>query len=149
MLLRGRGYNGDKLPFISATFDYYPTDIVLRSSCRTSLYISIFPYFFDTRYVQQQVMLPFFVLIVFILGLLQNLDDCGSPPLNSRCSALSRATSLRTSDRKSLLAYVGLPLDIFGKVCTLELPFSTVFYSSLSFRMHSSNLIFLYNKLIC
>ena len=74
-------------------------------------------------------MLPFFVLIVFILGLLQNLDDCGSPPLNSRCSALSRATSLRTSDRKSLLAYVGLPLDIFGKVCTLGLLFSTVFYS--------------------
>ena len=79
-------------------------------------------------------MLPFFVLIVSTLGLLQNLDDCGSPPLNSRCSALSRATSLRTSDRKSLLAYVGLPLDIFGKVCTLELLLSTVFYSFLVFQ---------------
>ncbi len=50
------------------------------------------------------------------LGLLQTLDDCGSPPLTTRIMSLSRATSLRTSDRRSLLAYLGLPLDIFGKV---------------------------------
>ena len=124
-------------------------DALFWLSLRTIMHDAICPYFFDTRYVQQQVIFPFFVLIAFTLGLLQNLDDCGSPPLNSRCSALSRATSLRTSDRKSLLAYVGLPLDIFGKVCTLELLLSTVFYSSLSFRMHSSNPIFLYNKLTC
>lgn len=48
-------------------------------------------------------------------GLLQNLDDCGSPPLASRALTLSRASSLKTSDRKSMLAYQGLPLDIFGK----------------------------------
>ncbi|THH07775.1 hypothetical protein EW145_g3151 [Phellinidium pouzarii] len=54
-------------------------------------------------------------LISLIPGLLQNLDDCGSPPLASRAHSVSRATSLRTSDRKSLMAYLGLPLDIFGK----------------------------------
>ncbi len=50
-----------------------------------------------------------------VIGLLQNLDDCGSPPLSSRALTLARASSLRTSDRKSMLAYQGLPLDIFGK----------------------------------
>ncbi|KAH8114416.1 transport protein Avl9-domain-containing protein [Phellopilus nigrolimitatus] len=54
-------------------------------------------------------------LISLIPGLLQNIDDCGSPPLASRASALASATSLKTSDRKSLMAYLGLPLDIFGK----------------------------------
>ncbi|TDL17234.1 hypothetical protein BD410DRAFT_730247 [Rickenella mellea] len=54
-------------------------------------------------------------LISLIPGLLQTLDDCGSPPLASRAPTLERPTSLRTSDRKSLLAYLGLPLDIFGK----------------------------------
>jgi len=47
--------------------------------------------------------------------LLQSLQDCGSPPLAARAPTLSRPTSLRTSDRKSLLTYAGLPLDIFGK----------------------------------
>lgn len=49
-------------------------------------------------------------------GLLQTLQDCGSPPLTSRAPTLSQPTSLRTSDRRSLLAYLGLPLDLFGKV---------------------------------
>ena len=51
----------------------------------------------------------------FPSGLLQTLDDCGSPPLAARASTLQRATSLRTSDHKSMMAYMGLPLDIFGK----------------------------------
>ncbi|KAI0260689.1 transport protein Avl9-domain-containing protein [Gloeopeniophorella convolvens] len=54
-------------------------------------------------------------LISLIPGLLQTLEDCGSPPLASRAPTLSQPTSLRTSDRKSLLAYLGLPLDLFGK----------------------------------
>lgn len=54
-------------------------------------------------------------LISLLPGLLQTLDDCGSPPLASRAPTLARPTSLRTSDRKSLMAYTGLPLDIFGK----------------------------------
>ncbi|KAI0769078.1 transport protein Avl9-domain-containing protein [Trametes elegans] len=54
-------------------------------------------------------------LVTLIPGLLQNLDDCGSPPLASRAPTLTRATSLKTSDPKSMMAYMGLPLDLFGK----------------------------------
>lgn len=89
-------------------------DNVLWSPCGTTLHVSIFPYFFNTRFVTIRRILGFAQFVC--LGLLQNLDDCGSPPLNSRATALSRATSLRTSDRKSLLSYLGLPLNIFGKV---------------------------------
>lgn len=55
-------------------------------------------------------------LIALVPGLLQNLDDCGSPPLAQRASSLTRPTELRTSDPKSVMAYSGLPLDLFGKV---------------------------------
>ncbi|KAF8228557.1 hypothetical protein L208DRAFT_1403694 [Tricholoma matsutake] len=54
-------------------------------------------------------------LISLLPGLLQTLDDCGSPPLASRAPTLTRPTSLRTSDHKSMMAYLGLPLDVFGK----------------------------------
>ncbi|CAK5270526.1 unnamed protein product, partial [Mycena citricolor] len=54
-------------------------------------------------------------LVSLLPGLLQTLDDCGSPPLSSRAPTLTQPTSLRTSDRKSMMAYTGLPLDIFGK----------------------------------
>lgn len=54
-------------------------------------------------------------LVTLIPALLQTLDDCGSPPLNARAPTLSRPSSLKTSDRKSLLAFAGLPLDIFGR----------------------------------
>ncbi|KAF8905132.1 transport protein Avl9-domain-containing protein [Mucidula mucida] len=54
-------------------------------------------------------------LISLLPGLLQTLEDCGSPPLAARALSLTRPTSLRTSDHKSMLAYTGLPLDIFGK----------------------------------
>ncbi|KAL4073210.1 transport protein Avl9-domain-containing protein [Scleroderma yunnanense] len=54
-------------------------------------------------------------LISLIPSLLQTLDDCGSPPLAARAPTLTRPNSLKTSDRKSMLAYLGLPLDLFGK----------------------------------
>lgn len=54
-------------------------------------------------------------LISLIPGLLQTLEDSGSPPLATRAPTLSCPQSLRTSDRKSMMAYMGLPLDIFGK----------------------------------
>ncbi|KAI0712430.1 transport protein Avl9-domain-containing protein [Earliella scabrosa] len=54
-------------------------------------------------------------LVTLVPGLLQNLDDCGSPPLAYRAQTLSRPTSLKTSDPKSMMAYMGLPLDLFGK----------------------------------
>ncbi|KAJ2925947.1 hypothetical protein H1R20_g11138, partial [Candolleomyces eurysporus] len=54
-------------------------------------------------------------LVSLLPGLLQNLDDCGSPPLATRATTLSKPTSLKTSDHKSMMAFMGLPLDIFGK----------------------------------
>ncbi|EDR01045.1 uncharacterized protein LACBIDRAFT_254960, partial [Laccaria bicolor S238N-H82] len=54
-------------------------------------------------------------LVSLLPGLLQTLDDSGSPPLASRAPTLSKPSSLRTSDRKSMMAFMGLPLDIFGK----------------------------------
>jgi hypothetical protein len=46
--------------------------------------------------------------------LLQNLEDCGSPPLAAQAASLTRAESLKVSNRNSLLNYLGLPLDLFG-----------------------------------
>lgn len=54
-------------------------------------------------------------LVTLMPGLLQNLDDCGSPPLAARAQTLSRPTSLKTSDPKSMMTFVGMPLDLFGK----------------------------------
>lgn len=54
-------------------------------------------------------------LISLLPGLLQTLEDCGSPPLSTRAPTLTKPNSLKTSDRKSMMAYMGLPLDIFGK----------------------------------
>jgi hypothetical protein len=54
-------------------------------------------------------------LISLLPGLLQTLQDSGSPPLASRAPTLTKPNSLRTSDRKSMMAYLGLPLDVFGK----------------------------------
>ena len=55
-------------------------------------------------------------LVSLFPGLLQTLEDCGSPSLAARAPTLIRQEELRTSDRKSLLAFIGMPLDIFGKV---------------------------------
>ncbi|TFK52308.1 hypothetical protein OE88DRAFT_1734326 [Heliocybe sulcata] len=54
-------------------------------------------------------------LISLIPGLLHTLEDSGSPPLANRAPTLTRPSSLKTSNHKSLMAYLGLPLDIFGK----------------------------------
>ncbi|KAK3940111.1 late secretory pathway protein AVL9 [Diplogelasinospora grovesii] len=56
-----------------------------------------------------------FSLISLIPGLLRNLQDCAGPELDNYERKLSKPTSLRTSDRNSLLSYMGLPLQIFGK----------------------------------
>lgn len=57
-----------------------------------------------------------FSLISLIPGLIRNLIDCADPELNRYEEKLRKPTSLRTSDRNSLLTYMGLPLQIFGKV---------------------------------
>ncbi|KAF2817419.1 uncharacterized protein BDZ99DRAFT_405068 [Mytilinidion resinicola] len=55
-----------------------------------------------------------FSLISLIPGLIRNLQDCADPKFNAYEENLVRPTSLRTSERSSLLAYMGLPLQIFG-----------------------------------
>ena len=57
-----------------------------------------------------------FSLLSLIPGLIRNLQDSADPELNSYETKLTKPTSLRTSDRNSLLSYMGLPLQIFGKV---------------------------------
>ncbi|OXB36127.1 cytoplasmic protein [Cryptococcus neoformans] len=52
-------------------------------------------------------------LVSLIPGLLLNLRDSGSPQLEQKRSKV-RPTSLRTSDRTSLLRFMGLPLRIFS-----------------------------------
>lgn len=56
-----------------------------------------------------------FSLLSLIPGLVQNLQDCASQDLDSYATTARRQDSVRTSDRASLLAYMGLPLQIFGK----------------------------------
>ncbi|KAG7553558.1 hypothetical protein FFLO_02990 [Filobasidium floriforme] len=53
-------------------------------------------------------------LISLMPGLLMNLADAGGPDLDFRSEKAKRPTSLRTSDRNSLLRYMGLPLHTFG-----------------------------------
>ncbi|KAL8858763.1 MAG: hypothetical protein Q9178_004680 [Gyalolechia marmorata] len=56
-----------------------------------------------------------FSLISLIPLLLSHLHDCASPDLDAQSSDSLPPSSLKTSDRSSLLAYMGLPLRIFGK----------------------------------
>ncbi|OKL63971.1 hypothetical protein UA08_00800 [Talaromyces atroroseus] len=41
--------------------------------------------------------------------------DCADPAFDSYAENTEKATSLKTSERSSLLAYMGLPLQLFGK----------------------------------
>ncbi|CAN8102983.1 unnamed protein product [Discula destructiva] len=56
-----------------------------------------------------------FSLISLIPGLIRKLQDCADPELDGYEKQLTAPTNLRTSDRRSLQAYMGLPLQIFGK----------------------------------
>ncbi|KAF2456060.1 transport protein Avl9-domain-containing protein [Lineolata rhizophorae] len=56
-----------------------------------------------------------FSLISLIPGLIRNLQDCADPTFNSYEDELEMPTSLKTSERASLLSYMGLPLQLFGK----------------------------------
>lgn len=74
-----------------------------------------------------------FALVSLIPHLLESLQDCASPELNAYENSVNRPTDLRTSERSSrkyylgllsltkllllVLAYVGLPLQLFGLVC--------------------------------
>ncbi|KAK7748807.1 hypothetical protein SLS53_000831 [Cytospora paraplurivora] len=69
--------------------------------------------FFGSRC--ERLCLMQFSLISLIPGLIRNLQDCADPELNSYEKNLTMPTHLRTSNRASLQAYMGLPLQIFGK----------------------------------
>ncbi|KAK1256295.1 hypothetical protein MKX07_008554 [Trichoderma sp. CBMAI-0711] len=56
-----------------------------------------------------------FSLISLIPGLIRNLQDCADPELNTYEKKLAQPTSLQSSNRNSLLTFMGLPLQIFGK----------------------------------
>ncbi|KAF2136862.1 uncharacterized protein K452DRAFT_279437 [Aplosporella prunicola CBS 121167] len=56
-----------------------------------------------------------FSLISLIPGLIRKLQDTADPQFNSYEENMKMPTSLKTSERASLLAYMGLPLQLFGK----------------------------------
>ncbi|KAI4186250.1 MAG: hypothetical protein L6R41_003607 [Letrouitia leprolyta] len=56
-----------------------------------------------------------FSLISLIPGLLRHLEDCADPDFDSYGKTFVPPTSLKTSERSSLLSYMGLPIQIFGK----------------------------------
>ncbi|KAF2621880.1 hypothetical protein BU25DRAFT_482128 [Macroventuria anomochaeta] len=56
-----------------------------------------------------------FALISLIPGLMRHLQDSADPKFNLGEEMIVMPTSLKTSERSSLLAYMGLPLQLFGK----------------------------------
>ena len=56
-----------------------------------------------------------FTLVSLIPSLIRHLEDCADPELVNYEKNMVAPTSLKTSERNSLLAYMGLPLQIFGK----------------------------------
>jgi hypothetical protein len=69
--------------------------------------------FFGTRC--ERLCMIQFSLISLIPGLINSLQDCADPAFDTYSQTVEKPTSLKTSDRSSLLAYMGLPLQIFGK----------------------------------
>jgi hypothetical protein len=55
-------------------------------------------------------------LVSMVPNLLLSLADAGSPLLDSSNGRRNKAESLKTSDKKSMLRFMGLPLNLFGKV---------------------------------
>ncbi|KAH0283040.1 hypothetical protein KCU62_g9318, partial [Aureobasidium sp. EXF-3399] len=56
-----------------------------------------------------------FSLISLIPTLMRHLRDCADPRMDYYATHIEKPTSLKTSERASLLAYMGIPLQIFGK----------------------------------
>lgn len=56
-----------------------------------------------------------FSLISLIPTLMRHLRDCADPRMDYYATHIEKPTSLKTSERTSLLAYMGVPLQIFGK----------------------------------
>lgn len=56
-----------------------------------------------------------FSLLSLIPGLVRSLQDCADPQMDRYAERSKKPDSVRTSDRASLLAYMGIPLQIFGR----------------------------------
>ncbi|VEU21779.1 DEKNAAC102741 [Brettanomyces naardenensis] len=54
-------------------------------------------------------------LLSLIPNLLMNLSDSGSPLLDKLSRGLRTPTSLKSSDRRSMLEFIGLPLQLFNR----------------------------------
>ncbi|KAK0521319.1 hypothetical protein OC842_006821 [Tilletia horrida] len=65
-------------------------------------------------YPIEQLCTQQYSLVSLIPGLLASLQDAGLPNLDTRTATRAKAESLRTSDRKSLLRFLGMPLNLFG-----------------------------------
>ncbi|KAF3904873.1 hypothetical protein ABW20_dc0106680 [Dactylellina cionopaga] len=70
--------------------------------------------FFSSKSCEKLCMTQF-ALVSLIPGLLENLQDASDPELNSYEENRKKVSDLKTSNRHSLLAYMGCPLQIFGK----------------------------------
>ncbi|CDR44121.1 CYFA0S13e03862g1_1 [Cyberlindnera fabianii] len=56
-----------------------------------------------------------FAFISLIPNLINNLLDCSSPSLDNYTKQIKPTSSFQTPDRNSVLAFAGLPLQIFGE----------------------------------
>lgn len=85
-------------------------------------------------------------LVALVPALLAHLQDAASPDLDAKSQAVEPPTSLRTSDKQSLLRYLGLPLHIFGKGAFFQpyLPLQQIDYlqKTDSFLVGTTNSIF-------
>ncbi|ELU43953.1 cytoplasm protein [Rhizoctonia solani AG-1 IA] len=53
-------------------------------------------------------------LVSLVPGLLLALEDAGAPAFDRRAGQTERPSELKTSDRKSMMRFMGLPLNLFG-----------------------------------
>ncbi|KAG8745970.1 late secretory pathway protein avl9 [Ceratobasidium sp. 414] len=53
-------------------------------------------------------------LVSLVPGLLLALEDAGAPSFDRRAGNTERPSELRTSDRKSMMRFMGCPLNLFG-----------------------------------
>ncbi|KAK3671560.1 hypothetical protein LTR78_008482 [Recurvomyces mirabilis] len=56
-----------------------------------------------------------FSLISLIPNLVRCLQDCADPQMNHHAESLRKPDAVKTSDRASLLNYLGVPMQLFGK----------------------------------
>ena len=91
-------------------------------------------------------------LLSLIPNLVLNLSDSGTPTLDNLSKGLKTPTSLKSSDRGSMLRFIGMPLQLFSKGGFFQ-PYLTLQQldylsnpSTKSFLVGSSNEIILQNK---